>query len=145
MHTSILRRGLQVGLVGFVAALVVLSLALARITEPSVAADTKNGLGAMPLAEERANVEAGRLDEHGASAKAPCANCGRVEVIRVAEVTSRDGASEKRTAYRVTVRMEDGSFRTISQRAPPSVAVGERVRISDGGVVAAPDTDRKSE
>ena len=37
-----------------------------------------------------------------------------------------DGA--KRTVYRITVRMDDGSFRTLSQALPPSVAVGEAVQ-----------------
>jgi hypothetical protein len=141
MHAYIFRRALQLGLLGFIAVLVVLGLALARITEPSVAADTRMDSAAQPApAEERRNAEANPPDEH--RAKAACATCGRVELIRVAEVSSRDGAAEKRTAYRVTVRMEDGSFRTISQRAPPSVVIGERVRIADGSVIPARDMDR---
>ena len=43
---------------------------------------------------------------------------------------------KKRFSYRVTVRMDDGSFRTVSQFAAPGVAVGERVRVVDGAVVA---------
>ena len=43
---------------------------------------------------------------------------------------------KKHYSYRVTVRMDDGSFRTISQSSAPAVAVGERVRIVDGTVVA---------
>ncbi len=43
---------------------------------------------------------------------------------------------KKHYSYRVTVRMDDGSFRTVSQSAAPAVAVGERVRIVDGAVVA---------
>lgn len=39
---------------------------------------------------------------------------------------------KKRTAYRVTVRLDDGSVRTLSQAAPPPFAVGERVRIVNG-------------
>jgi hypothetical protein len=71
------------------------------------------------------------------AAEATCPSCGRVEAIRTVVVTGGpDGA--KRTVYRVTVRMDDGSFRTLSQAAPPSVAVGEAVRISDGAVVRPP-------
>jgi len=33
---------------------------------------------------------------------------------------------KKRYAYRVTVRMDDGSFRTISLSSPPTLAVGDR-------------------
>ena len=71
-----------------------------------------------------------------------CASCGTVETIRTVVVASgADGA--KRTVYRITVRMDDGSFRTLSQALPPSVAVGEAVRISDGAVVRPPPPDTK--
>lgn len=43
--------------------------------------------------------------------------------------------ARQRTVYRVTVRMDDGSFRTISQSHTPSVAVGSRVRIDNGALV----------
>jgi len=42
---------------------------------------------------------------------------------------------KKRYAYRITVRMEDGSFRTVSQSQPPTVGVGDKVRVADGVVV----------
>jgi len=41
---------------------------------------------------------------------------------------------KKRYTYRITVRMEDGTFRTISQSQPPAVAVGDKVRVADGVV-----------
>jgi outer membrane lipoprotein SlyB len=40
-----------------------------------------------------------------------------------------------RTVYRVTVRMDDGSYRTFSQAAP--ARAGERVRVADGALVAS--------
>jgi outer membrane lipoprotein SlyB len=43
---------------------------------------------------------------------------------------------KKRYSYRVTVRMDDGSFRTIGQSSAPAVVVGERVRVVDGTVIA---------
>lgn len=43
---------------------------------------------------------------------------------------------KKHYSYRVTVRMDDGSFRAVSQSSAPAVAVGERVRVSDGTVIA---------
>lgn len=43
---------------------------------------------------------------------------------------------KKHYSYRVTVRMDDGSFRTVSQSSAPAVAVGERVRVVNGSVVA---------
>jgi outer membrane lipoprotein SlyB len=43
---------------------------------------------------------------------------------------------KKHYSYRVTVRMDDGSFRTVSQSTAPAVAVGGRVRIANGALVA---------
>jgi len=43
---------------------------------------------------------------------------------------------KKHYSYRVTVHMDDGSFRTVSQSHAPALAVGERVRVVDGAVVA---------
>lgn len=45
-------------------------------------------------------------------------------------------SAKKRYSYRVTVRMDDGSFRTLSQSTVPAVAVGERVRVVDSTVIA---------
>jgi len=40
-------------------------------------------------------------------------------------------------AYRVTVRMDDGSFRTLSQSSPPAFAVGDKVRVVNGTLARA--------
>ncbi len=42
---------------------------------------------------------------------------------------------KKRYAYRVTVRMDDGSIRTLSQSTPTAFAVGAKVRLVDGTLV----------
>lgn len=42
---------------------------------------------------------------------------------------------KKHYSYRVTLRMDDGSFRTISQSTPPAIGVGARVRIANGMLV----------
>lgn len=42
----------------------------------------------------------------------------------------------KRLSYRVTVRMDDGSYRTLSLAGAPGVAVGDKVRVVDGALVA---------
>ena len=42
---------------------------------------------------------------------------------------------KKRYAYRVTVRMDDGSFRKISVSSPPTFAVGDKVRVVEGKLV----------
>lgn len=41
-----------------------------------------------------------------------------------------------RTVYRVTVRMQDGSQRTLTQTSPPSVGPGATVRVVDGVLAA---------
>jgi outer membrane lipoprotein SlyB len=43
----------------------------------------------------------------------------------------------RHTVWRVAVRLEDGSLRTLSQRSQPPFAVGDRVRIVDGAVERA--------
>ena len=113
-----------------------------------------------------------------AQAPLPCANCGMIESIRLAEVkgegsglgavaggvagglignqighgTGRTVATiagaaggayaghtieknvKKHAVYRVTLRMDDGSLRTVSQRESPAYAVGDRVRLSNGRI-----------
>ena len=41
---------------------------------------------------------------------------------------------KKHTVYRMTLRMDDGSLRTLSQREAPAYAVGDRVRLSNGRI-----------
>ena len=41
---------------------------------------------------------------------------------------------KKHTVHRVTLRMDDGSLRTVSQREAPVYAVGDRVRVSNGRI-----------
>jgi outer membrane lipoprotein SlyB len=44
---------------------------------------------------------------------------------------------KKHVVYRVTVKMDDGSFRTVSQAAEPAFAVGDKVRVVQGTLRAA--------
>jgi outer membrane lipoprotein SlyB len=46
-----------------------------------------------------------------------------------------EGHVKKRTVWRVTVRLEDGSVRTLQQGAQPPFAVGDRVRIGEGNKI----------
>jgi outer membrane lipoprotein SlyB len=48
-----------------------------------------------------------------------------------------ESGSRKRNAYRVTVRMDDGSYRTVSLSSPPAFAVGDKVRVIEGKLVRA--------
>ena len=48
-----------------------------------------------------------------------------------------EGHMKKQTAWRVTVRLEDGSVRTLQQSAQPPFAVGDRVRINGNTIERA--------
>ena len=63
---------------------------------------------------------------------AECALCGTVEYVRVFE--SRFGTSA--FPYRVTVHMDDGSYRTFPLSERDAFAIGARVRVVDGALVA---------
>ena len=86
-------------------------------------------------------VTAATLDASGA-ARPTCATCGIVESVRILEMradprSSADGQKPPgtRTSYRVTVKMADGSYRTLAQPTPPVVGIGDRVRVANGTVV----------
>jgi outer membrane lipoprotein SlyB len=48
-----------------------------------------------------------------------------------------EGNVKKQTAWRVTVRLEDGSVRTLQQSAQPPFRVGDRVRINGNAIERA--------
>ncbi len=101
--------------------------------------------GGWPRALSQKNsssIEAPAGDSNAAS----CPVCGTIESIRAVEVydglgavagTTPAGESGPRHVYRVTVHMDDGSFRTVSQSAPPALAIGDKVRLVQGAVRAA--------
>jgi hypothetical protein len=101
---------------------------------PNARAQTPVDRGAQPVtAVTRDTGDTGRL---------ACGTCGVVEAVRVFEMradTQSGGEGQKpagpRTSYRVTVRMADGSYRTLAQPTPPAVGIGDRVRVADGAVV----------
>lgn len=110
--------------------------------------------GVIPTADELRTVagteKSGRAPSGGSRElhivpSAACASCGIVEAQRTVEIkgdaatasnVDADQPLAKRFAYRVTVRMEDGSYRTVSQASAPAFAIGDRVRIVDGALVA---------
>jgi outer membrane lipoprotein SlyB len=50
-------------------------------------------------------------------------------------VTAPEEVLKKRSVFRVTLRMEDGSVRTVSQRTEPEFRPGDKVRLLSGSVV----------
>lgn len=123
--------------------------------------------GASPNLNGAARTDAARTDSAAPSQAAPCSLCGTIEAIRTVEVVDEAGGStladvgrdggatilgssgsaasgneiakdlRKRYAYRVTVRMDDGSYRAVSLAVPPALAVGDKVRVIEGKVVRA--------
>jgi outer membrane lipoprotein SlyB len=81
-------------------------------------------------------LSAGSPDRSGNTAKAvaarksACRNCGVVVWVRTVEVDTAKNRGAKQTGHSVTVRMDDGSERTLSQAAAPSFSVGARVRVN---------------
>jgi hypothetical protein len=62
------------------------------------------------------------------TAAADCRDCGVVESVR---------AVEKSVNYEIRVRMNDGTYRTLYERARPVLTIGQKVRVTDRGVIAA--------
>ncbi|MBI2315545.1 MAG: hypothetical protein HYU75_00500 [Betaproteobacteria bacterium] len=74
---------------------------------------------------------------HEALRESLCASCGTlVGAHRVESSVAQTESEPIVVTYRVTVRMVNGSYRTVSQSMPPAVSPGGRVRILDGTVIA---------
>jgi len=91
------------------------------------------GPSAGPAESALESTRTAPLPERGAGSQV-CAKCGVVESVRTFG-TKREATNREETVYRVTIRMDDGSYRTISHPVAPGYGVGERVRIIDGSVV----------
>jgi len=137
MSSAFFRTHSQPLIVGAVVAVVLLALGALMSGVIPTGGPKKSAVPAERRTLDAARPAADVARPESAATRGPggdtCAICGTVEATRVVEVERAEG---KRMMYRVTVRMDDGSYRTLSQSAPSSVAVGERVRIVDGAVVA---------
>ncbi len=135
-----------------VGAVVVAVLSLAAVvtlratgSAPKDGGPAKSAVEARPAPTSDARPERGATRDTAPAPSSSCATCGTVEAIRTVELRGdAAGAQEldqhvsKRLVYRVTVRLDDGSYRTLSQTTTPSIAVGGKVRIVDGAVMAHP-------
>ncbi len=96
-------------------------------------------------------VQSIRIIEAGSAAKGIGAVLGEVgEAITGKKAATGEGAvmtplgadddkaTNAQVIYRVTVHMDDGSFRAVSQRKPPSMGPGAKVLIVDGVIVPRP-------
>jgi hypothetical protein len=129
-------------IVALVSVAAVMTLRSAGTAPKDAPPAAKSVIEARPAAAGDARPERGATRE-SAQVVVSCPSCGTVEGIRTIELRGdAAGAPEldqhaaKRVVYRVTVRLDDGSYRTLSQPTPPSIAVGGKVRIVDGAVVA---------
>lgn len=90
--------------------------------------------GVLPKDVAKHNPHATPLLETTASAaaakKANCRNCGVVKALRAVEVQGAEKRDEKQTVFRVTVRMDDGTERTLSFADKPAYGVGSRVKVN---------------
>lgn len=82
--------------------------------------------GARPIANDPQQENALYVD-HGRPAVGACRDCGTVVDVR--EMTKRGRVSPQ---YQVTVRLNDGSMRTVNESQAPLWRSGDRVRIGNG-------------
>jgi len=92
--------------------------------------------GVLPsaLSQKQSDTPQAQADAGTSAQPSKCAICGTVEAIR--SVEARRDASGIPT-YRVTVRMDDGSYRAVSLAGPPGFAVGDKVRVVEGKLIRA--------
>lgn len=76
-----------------------------------------------------------RTDTNNASASASTSVLDTLTEVVSGSASERN--VRKRVVYRVTLRMDDGSFRAISLSSPPAFAVGDKVRVVEGRLVRA--------
>jgi hypothetical protein len=65
---------------------------------------------------------------HVATAPIDCRDCGVVESLRAVDESAN---------FEIRVRMNDGTYRTLYERARPALAVGQKVRVTGRGLIAA--------
>ncbi len=134
---------------GAAAAVVIVSLvAIGALAGRTPLVRSQNSQEAQPSAEIQVEAARSVPRSERAAATQLCGTCGTVESVRMLEIKSGTpragevasgavrGVVGTQTVYRVTIRMDDGSYRTISQPIEPGYAAGEKVRIIDGSVVA---------
>jgi hypothetical protein len=84
--------------------------------------------GVIPASDDESAATLEKTAAAAAASKAACKTCGVVAAVKAVQVKS--DASRPNSVYRVTVRMDDGSERTLSMAAAPAFHVGARVRVN---------------
>lgn len=89
------------------------------------------------------SAAAGVMDSRGGAETAGANSGGAMSVLdSLNDIVSGSAAGKaenvrKRLVWRVTVRMDDGSFRAISLPNAPAFGVGEKVRVVEGRLARA--------
>jgi outer membrane lipoprotein SlyB len=97
--------------------------------EPSAAAGVTDSKGG----GETAGAGSGGASAGGATSVLDSLN----DIVSGSATEKPEKNLRRRLVWRVTVRMDDGSFRAISLPRPPGFAVGEKVRVVEGRLARA--------
>lgn len=92
----------------------------ARGEEPSIQSNITSF-----ILEKLASAQKAELARH-------CANCGVIDSITMYEINKN---FDKIVTHQVKVRMDNGTYRVVSQQDQPVFHVGEKVKIINGMVV----------
>ena len=130
---------------------------IAAITSQMTAVNSEtSGLAASPEEKSiKSNITPIFVEKRASAPKVerskPCANCAVVDSIIVSEVKGDSGGvgvlpgnvaggqTATISAYLVKVRMDDGTYRVVSQQDQPVFHVGEKVKIVDDKIVHLED------
>ena len=84
--------------------------------------------GVLPAqGEETTPME--RTAAAAAAKSSGCRSCGFVASVREVQVRSDPNERATQTAYRITVRMDDGRERVVTRESAPPYGIGARVRV----------------
>jgi outer membrane lipoprotein SlyB len=94
--------------------------------------------GATGTAEVRGGAETAGSGPGGAIASGAASVLDTLRGVLSGSASDQaDNRVRKRLVWRVTLRMDDGSYRAVSLPSPPAFAVGEKVRVVEGRLVRA--------
>ncbi|HET7766834.1 MAG TPA: hypothetical protein VFK92_17245 [Burkholderiales bacterium] len=88
--------------------------------------------GATGAADPRSGADTAASGPGGAIASGAASV---LDTLRGAVSGSASDSVRKHLVWRVTLRMDDGSYRAVSLPRPPSFAVGDKVRVVEGRLV----------
>jgi outer membrane lipoprotein SlyB len=82
--------------------------------------------GVVQSIESVPRAQAGTMDTWSSGSQSDTASAG------ASGTTGSTGSAAGDMAYRITLRLDDGTTRVMTQAAPPAFQIGDRVRMSGG-------------